>query len=68
MHPFPVLLWHHDQVLACSRETTSTKALVYFPAFPTVLTLTMKLRVMLFHAMYNCVFPYVVSCPIGNEN
>lgn len=23
---------------------------------------------MLFHAMYNCVFPYVVSCLIGNEN
>lgn len=31
MHPFPVLLWHCDQVLACSRETTSAKVVVYFP-------------------------------------
>lgn len=66
MHPFPVLLWHHDQVLACCRETI--KAVVYFPALPTMLTLTMKLLIMLFCTMYNCVFPYVVSCPTGSEN
>ena len=41
---------------------------IFHATFPTVLSLTIKPHVMLFHAMCNCIFLYVVSCPIGNQN
>lgn len=39
---------------------------IFRAALANVLTLAVKLQMMLFHAMSNCVFPYVVSCPIEN--
>lgn len=40
---------------------------IFHAAFPTVLTLAVKLQMMLLHAMDSCV-PYAVSSPVGNEH
>lgn len=39
---------------------------IFHAALANVLTLAVKLQMILFHAMSNCVFPYVVSSPIEN--